>query len=119
MVDHSLNTSHSVYVDDSLSLPCGITKGPLSTNCTVRWVAIAQRDARILLTHSFTQGSEGIENGVYSYDPTTSVLHIANFREFMDMHIKSLVIQCVLEVRGTSIVRPVNITIMYGKLLLK
>lgn len=71
-----------------------------------------------MLTYQSSQGNGTVhaQDGMYSYDPNTALLHVQNFNEFEGRG--PLAVHCALAVHRPDtrlVVRRVEVTIVYGK----
>lgn len=89
MKDRSLPLAYSVYIQSSFDLLCGVLYGSLTTVFTVTWTVLTINPERstTVAMYNTEQTTPSPSDGMYRYDPTTAVLHIANFTNLEDKHI--------------------------------
>ncbi len=107
-------STRKAYIQDPLSVPCGIRFGRLTLYHTVSW----QANSVSLLAYNSTQGHETVVDGMFSYEPNISTLHIQDFMGFTGREVS---LKCIVTIRRAGrapIVRSkrtIHINLYYGE----
>lgn len=124
MVDQNLSSNLIVYINSSYDIPCGVLKGALTTDFEVMWdISIGQGLKSIVYSSSQENVNVNVSDssGKYSYNPVTSILHVANFWEYENSRSPTQ-INCTVQrtISGSTerVTRIINVTVSYGKSLL-
>ena len=113
----SLPRNGTALIRSNFSLPCGIVRGRLSNSFTLQWDLMRGEESfQHILTYNSDLDNQTLQEGVFTFDPTTEVLHVQNFTQFNSM----LDFQCRVTVnRRDGAFRPATrnilVTIVYGE----
>lgn len=115
-VDPLLPTSHQVYVQSGIILPCGILVGPITSASrpfTVTWQVVNSTGRFTLFTASYNlPGEEPINmtTGIYEYNAEDYSLGVSNFIGITE----NLTFQCKISPSTNPVSRTINVTLLYG-----